>query len=66
MTKWEYKVLTYPISEFRKKLPNYQEMEAELNSLGAAGWEILNAVAPGRGQGQATEVVLIARRPAAA
>ncbi|GAA5162581.1 hypothetical protein GCM10023321_48380 [Pseudonocardia eucalypti] len=63
MTEWEYRILTYKLSEFRKNLPDYQAVEAELNELGGKGWEILNAVAPGRGQGQATELVLIARRP---
>lgn len=64
MAKWEYKVLTYRLGEFRKNQPDYQEIESELNGLGGAGWEVLNAVAPGRGQGQASELVMIARRPA--
>ncbi|WP_242900777.1 DUF4177 domain-containing protein [Actinomadura terrae] len=63
MMKWEYKILTYQISEFRKKQPNYQEVENELNKLGRNGWEVFDTAAPGRGQGQATELVLIARRP---
>lgn len=63
MTQWEYKVLTYRISEFRKVQPDYQAVESELNALGESGWEVVSSSAPGRGQGQATELVLIARRP---
>lgn len=63
MTQWDYKVLTFRIGEFRKSIPDYEDIERQLKELGGQGWEVVSSAAPGRGQGQSTELVLVARRP---
>ena len=63
MPQWEYKVLKYKIGEWRQSVPDYSEIERELNELGRLGWQVLNCVAPGRKMGQANELVAVLSRP---
>ncbi len=56
---WEYRVITTG-AEYRR--PKDDELEAMLNELGAAGWEVISVL----GQAGANQLRIIAKRPKAA
>lgn len=62
MTQWEYKLLTFKL---QWKGFDYNEVERELNEYGSQGWEIVSTIAPSFGAGQAIEVAVVLKRPAA-
>ncbi|GAA0578159.1 DUF4177 domain-containing protein [Kribbella sandramycini] len=55
-TQWEYKTLRLQIGFKGFK---YEELEAELNTLGRQGWEAVSTLAPGA----AVEVAVLLKRP---
>ena len=61
-TAWEHKVLPYKLA---MRGFDYAQMERDLNDLGAEGWEAVGTLSPSYGAGQAIEVVVVVKRPAA-
>lgn len=59
--QWEYKVLTH---KYGWKGFKYDEIELDLSELGREGWEAVSTVAPSVGQGHATEIAVVLKRPA--
>ncbi|MCU0686960.1 MAG: DUF4177 domain-containing protein [Polyangiaceae bacterium] len=56
MERWDYKCLRFGASEFT------ENVERELNALGAEGWEVV-AVVPGERHGYSHDATFIMKRP---
>ncbi|MFI5591021.1 DUF4177 domain-containing protein [Amycolatopsis sp. NPDC051758] len=61
-TQWEYKVQTYKLGWKGFK---YDQVEQDLTEHGREGWEAFSTLAPSFGQGQAMEIAVLLKRPAA-
>ncbi|WP_199546497.1 DUF4177 domain-containing protein [Streptomyces sp. N35] len=61
-TQWEHKVLKYKLG---MKGFDYEQIERDLNELGRDGWEAVSTMAPSWGAGQAIEITVFVKRPAA-
>lgn len=61
MNQWQYRVITYKL---KWKGFDYAEVEQQLNAYGAEGWEMVSAISPSFGSGQAIEVAVVLKRPA--
>jgi hypothetical protein len=61
VTQWQYKVIAYKL---QWKGFDYAEVERQLNAYGSEGWEMVSAVSPSFGSGQAIEVAVVLKRPA--
>ncbi|MDL5159089.1 DUF4177 domain-containing protein [Actinomycetospora termitidis] len=57
--RFQYKVLTYKLGWKGFK---YEQMEQDLNELGAQGWDTVSTLAPSYGQGQTLDVAVILKR----
>jgi hypothetical protein len=63
MTKWEYQTLKVePGGWFGGKVDT-DDLRAEMNRMGAEGWELVSAFDTASGQGASREVVAIFKRP---
>lgn len=62
---WEYKVEKVPVSGTFKPDVKVEAIDAVLDPLGAAGWELVSSFGIQTGNGATIEIVLMLKRPRA-
>jgi hypothetical protein len=61
---WEYKVVKLPAEgEFFGGKANIEKLDAQLNSLGREGWELVTALDTNEQGGASRDLVLFLKRP---
>lgn len=60
---WEYKVVKVPVAGTFKPDLKVEAVDAVLDPLGAAGWELVSAIGIHTGNGATIEIVLMLKRP---
>ena len=61
--QWEYKSVQMDVSGFFSTKLESDQLDAELNALGAAGWELVSAFDLNSGHGRSSGVVALFKRP---
>lgn len=61
-TMFEYKILKFNTTGLFGGKVNLEEIEVELNKLGAEGWELISTVASNEAYGTTKEIVYIFKR----
>ena len=61
--QWEYKSVQMDVSGFFSTKLESDQLDAELNALGAEGWELVSAFDLNSGHGRSSGVVALFKRP---
>ncbi len=59
---YEYKTIKFRTTGFFGVNLNLEEMQEELNKLGALGWELVSALSNNEGYGSTKEIVCILKK----
>ncbi|MEK3910246.1 DUF4177 domain-containing protein [Paenibacillus sp. FSL H7-0331] len=62
MEIWEYKTIKFGTDGYLGGVVNTQKYEAQLNSLGADGWELVSVVSSNQHHGASREIVSVLKR----
>ena len=61
--RWEYEVLKVEPGGFFGGKIDAEQLKAQLNQLGQAGWELVNSFETNMSEGRSREVLLMLKRP---